>query len=71
MMRDVTSGRGHEGCEAAFQYSKENIIMSLPQPLPRVLAADEVVPTIQRIIAEREAVRDMVARIVTPETATF
>lgn len=36
-----------------------------------MLAADEVVPTIQRIITEREAVRDMVARNVTPETATF
>lgn len=36
-----------------------------------MLAAEEVVPTIQRTIAEREVVRDMVARSATPETATF
>lgn len=42
-----------------------------PQPLPRMLAVDEVVPTMQRIILDREAVRNLVASKVTPETATF
>ncbi|KAL1877980.1 hypothetical protein Daus18300_002334 [Diaporthe australafricana] len=42
-----------------------------PQPLPRMLAADEVLPTIKRIIADRKAVRDSVARTVAPEAATF
>jgi metallopeptidase MepB len=36
-----------------------------------MLAANEVIPTIQRIIADREAVRNLVASKVTPETATF
>lgn len=42
-----------------------------PQPLPWMLAADEVIPTIQRIISDREAVRNLVARQATPEVATF
>lgn len=41
------------------------------QPLPRMLAADEVIPTIQRIIASRTAVYNLVSRNVTPEAATF
>lgn len=42
-----------------------------PQLLPRMLAADEVVHTMQRIISDQEAVRNLVASKVTPETATF
>lgn len=41
------------------------------QPMPQMLAADEVILTMQRIIADREAVRNLVARKVTPESATF
>lgn len=36
-----------------------------------MLAVDEFIPTIQRIIADREEARDSVARKVTPEAATF
>lgn len=42
-----------------------------PQPLPQMLAAGDVIPTMQRIVADREAVRNLVASKVTPETATF
>lgn len=42
-----------------------------PQPLPQMLAADEVVPTMRRIITEREAVRTLIASKVTPYNATF
>ncbi|KAG8160702.1 hypothetical protein KVR01_008966 [Diaporthe batatas] len=41
------------------------------QPLPRMLAADEVIPTIQRIIAIRTAAYNSVSLNVTTETATF
>jgi hypothetical protein len=36
-----------------------------------MLAADEVIPTMQRIIADRKAVHDLTSRNVTHETATF
>lgn len=42
-----------------------------PQPLPRMLATDEILPAIQRIISDRESVRNLVVRQVLPETATF
>lgn len=50
-----------------------NLIMhsQAPQAFPRMLAAGEIIPTIQRIIAERKEVRDLVARNVTPDTAMF
>ncbi|KAK7726088.1 hypothetical protein SLS53_009541, partial [Cytospora paraplurivora] len=42
-----------------------------PQPLPRMLAANEIVPTMERIIANRKAVHEAVANTVMPETASF
>lgn len=42
-----------------------------PNPLSRLLTADEMVQAARRVIADRKAVRDSCARKVTPETATF
>lgn len=42
-----------------------------PQTFPRILAADELIPTMQRIITSRKAVHDLVSRNLTPEAATF
>jgi metallopeptidase MepB len=42
-----------------------------PQILPRLLAAEELIPTMQRIITDRKAAHDLVSRNVTPEAATF
>ncbi|RAL04267.1 M3 family metallopeptidase [Aspergillus ibericus CBS 121593] len=41
------------------------------QTLPRVLKAHEIVPTMQRIIAQQNDVRDEILHTVTPITATF
>lgn len=40
--------------------------MSLPQPLPRVLATEEILPTMKRVINEYNTVR---ARILQSTTA--
>ncbi|KAE9372644.1 metallopeptidase MepB [Stipitochalara longipes BDJ] len=45
--------------------------MSTPQPLPRVLAAEEIVPSMQRIISRYNTVIEEIIRTVTPLTATF
>ncbi|KAI1867328.1 uncharacterized protein JN550_007059 [Neoarthrinium moseri] len=42
-----------------------------PQSLPQMLSVDKVIPVIQGIIADREAIRESVVSKVTPETATF
>lgn len=42
-----------------------------PQRLPQMLAAGELVPAMRRIIANREAVRSLVAHKVTPVEASF
>lgn len=56
-----------------FPYPAVNTTMSptTPPPLPRMLAADEIISTMQRIIASRTAVYNLVSRNVTPEAATF
>lgn len=43
----------------------------VPNPLPSLLTAAEMVQAAQRVVADRTAVRDSCAREVTPETATF
>lgn len=45
--------------------------MSLPQPLPRVLATEAVVPAMRDIIDKYNVTRSMTLKTVTPETATF
>ncbi|PYI10955.1 peptidase family M3 [Aspergillus sclerotiicarbonarius CBS 121057] len=45
--------------------------MSLPQPLPIVPTTDEIVPAIQRIIAQCNDVRQEILRTTTPSTAIF
>ncbi|KAJ5552082.1 peptidase family M3 [Penicillium frequentans] len=45
--------------------------MSLPQPLPRVPTAEEIVPSMQQIIHQSQKVRDQVLKTTTPSTATF
>ncbi|RAL00758.1 M3 family metallopeptidase [Aspergillus ibericus CBS 121593] len=45
--------------------------MSLPHPLPIVPTTDEIVPAIQRIIAQRNGVRQKILDTITPSTATF
>lgn len=42
-----------------------------PQPLARVLAADEIVPTVQRILAIQRAARENAVATITPSEATF
>ncbi|KXH39139.1 peptidase family M3 [Colletotrichum salicis] len=37
-----------------------------PQPLARVLAADEIIPTVQRVLAIQHAAREHAAAIITP-----
>ncbi|KAJ5948685.1 peptidase family M3 [Penicillium verhagenii] len=51
--------------------TKEAIKMSLPQPLPRVLTAEEVVPSMQRILCQWQTLRDQILKTTTPSTATF
>jgi metallopeptidase MepB len=46
-------------------------VMLPPQPLPRILTAGEIIPTIARIIADYRSVRDAVAQAVTLSTACF
>ncbi|CAK7200710.1 hypothetical protein SEUCBS139899_003409 [Sporothrix eucalyptigena] len=41
------------------------------QPMPRLIAATDVIPTIKDIVADYQAVRDAIIRKVTPETACF
>ncbi|KAJ5947263.1 peptidase family M3 [Penicillium verhagenii] len=45
--------------------------MSLPQPLPRVPTAEEVVPSMQKIIYQWQTLRDQILKTTTPSTATF
>ncbi|KAK7445662.1 hypothetical protein CaCOL14_002234 [Colletotrichum acutatum] len=42
-----------------------------PQPLARFLAADEIVPTVQRVLATQRAARENAAATITPSEATF
>ncbi|KAJ0298238.1 hypothetical protein COL516b_010161 [Colletotrichum fioriniae] len=42
-----------------------------PQPLSRVLAADEIVPMVQRVLATQRAARENAAATITPSEATF
>ncbi|CEJ93564.1 hypothetical protein VHEMI09144 [[Torrubiella] hemipterigena] len=42
-----------------------------PQPLPRILSTEEIVPTMERIISQYEAARNSVLNNVTVETASF
>ncbi|KAK1479351.1 peptidase family M3 [Colletotrichum tamarilloi] len=42
-----------------------------PQPLARVLAADEVIPTVQRVLAIQRAARENAVASITPSEATF
>ncbi|KAJ5723575.1 peptidase family M3, partial [Penicillium malachiteum] len=45
--------------------------MTLPQPLPRVLTTEEIVPTMQKIIEKYNTLRAQITKDVTPATATF
>jgi metallopeptidase MepB len=45
--------------------------MSLPQPLPYVPTADEIVPAMHRIINKYNAIRTQILQTTTPSTATF
>ncbi|KAJ6022237.1 peptidase family M3 [Penicillium herquei] len=45
--------------------------MTLPQPLPRLLTTEEIVPTIKRIIEKYNTTRAQIIKDVTPATATF
>lgn len=42
-----------------------------PQPLPRILSTEEIVPAMERIIRQYEAARNSVLSSVTEETASF
>ncbi|KAL2880813.1 hypothetical protein SGCOL_003840 [Colletotrichum sp. CLE4] len=42
-----------------------------PQPLARVLAADEIIPTVQRVLANQHAAREHAAATIKPSEATF
>ncbi|KAK1638860.1 peptidase family M3 [Colletotrichum phormii] len=42
-----------------------------PQPLARVLAVDEIIPTVQRVLATQRAAREHAAATITPSEATF
>lgn len=42
-----------------------------PQALPRIIPAEEIIPTTNRILAERRTVHDDVAKKVPPSTACF
>ncbi|CCT63683.1 related to metalloproteinase [Fusarium fujikuroi IMI 58289] len=44
---------------------------SLPQTLPRLIPADQVLPTMKSIIKQYQAVREGIIQDVSPETATF
>lgn len=58
---------------ATLQDPAQDLIMypRPPQPLPRMLAVNEVLLAVRRIIADRESGRNLVASKVTPGTATF
>lgn len=43
----------------------------VPQPLPRIISAEEIIPTTKRILEEYRAVRNAVSQSVTPSTACF
>ncbi|KGO65618.1 Peptidase M3A/M3B [Penicillium expansum] len=45
--------------------------MFLPQPLPRVLTTEEIVPAMHRIINEYNTIRAQIVQTTTPTTATF
>ncbi|KAJ5708877.1 peptidase family M3 [Penicillium malachiteum] len=45
--------------------------MALPQPLPRLLTTEEIVPTMEKIIEKYNVTRAQILQDVTPETATF
>ncbi|PYI05624.1 zincin [Aspergillus sclerotiicarbonarius CBS 121057] len=45
--------------------------MHPPQPLPRVWMAHEIIPTMQRIISQKNTVRAEIVRTVNPPTASF
>ncbi|KAJ5168824.1 uncharacterized protein N7482_004418 [Penicillium canariense] len=45
--------------------------MSLPQPLPRVPTAEEIVPAMHGIINQFNSVRDQILKTTTPSIATF
>lgn len=45
--------------------------MSLPQPLPYVPTADEIVPAMHCIISKYNAIRTQILQTTTPSTATF
>ncbi|KAF5611494.1 uncharacterized protein FSUBG_2327 [Fusarium subglutinans] len=44
---------------------------SLPQPLTRVILADQVIPTMKGIISQYHAVREGIIQDVNPQTASF
>jgi metallopeptidase MepB len=45
--------------------------MSIPYRLPRVLSANEIVPTMKDMVARLEAIQNEIVQNVTPSTATF
>ncbi|KAF5665626.1 hypothetical protein FDENT_12535 [Fusarium denticulatum] len=44
---------------------------SLPQPLPRLISADQVIPTMKGIINQYQAVREGILQNVNPQAASF
>lgn len=46
-------------------------ISPVPQPLPRIISTEEIIPTTKRILEEYRAVRNAVSQSVTPSTACF
>ncbi|PWY78057.1 zincin [Aspergillus sclerotioniger CBS 115572] len=45
--------------------------MSTPQSLPRVLKVHEIIPTMQRIVSQQNAIKDEIICTVSPLTASF
>jgi metallopeptidase MepB len=44
---------------------------TLPQPLPRLILANQILPTMKRIVGQYQAVREIIIRSVDVQTAAF